>query len=91
MKKKNRTPPPDLPKGWTPEKVQHVIDYYDHQSEEDAIAEIEVADDADETFMVVPWDLVPRVQKLIDQHKTTPPRKSKPRRSPPRSKSRHAA
>ncbi|MCL2649359.1 MAG: hypothetical protein FWD61_20590 [Phycisphaerales bacterium] len=83
MKKKNQKNNNDLPKGQTPEKVRRVIDYYDHQSEEDAVAEIEAADDADETFMVVPWDLVPRVQKLIDQHKS----KSKPRRS----KSRHAA
>ncbi|MCL2645639.1 MAG: hypothetical protein FWD61_01375 [Phycisphaerales bacterium] len=84
MKKKHRH---DFPKGWTPDKVQRVIDYYDHQSEKDGAAEIEAADDADETFMVVPWDLVPRVQKLIDQHKSLPPQKSKPRRS----KSRHAA
>jgi len=88
MKKKHRN---NLPKGWAPEKIQRVIDYYDHQSEEGAVAEIESADDADETFMVVPWDLVLRVQKLIDQHKSPATKKSKPRRSTSRSQSRHAA
>jgi len=44
MKKETRQ---HLPKGWTPEKVRRVIDYYDHQSEQDSVTEIATADDAE--------------------------------------------
>jgi hypothetical protein len=63
MKKKY---PHYLPKGWTLKEVQEVAAYYDNQSDEEAAAEDEAMLGADdETVMVVPWKLVPRIRKLI--------------------------
>lgn len=55
-----------LPEGWTPERVERVIDHYETQSDEDAAREDEAAFEASgETLMFVPSELVPVVRQLI--------------------------
>ncbi len=60
------TQTPDLPEGWTESRIRAVIDYYDSQTDEEAIAEAEAAyEDEGYSVMLVPCDLVPEVQALI--------------------------
>jgi hypothetical protein len=60
----NRFPP-----GWTEAKVREVIDYYDHQTEDEAVAEAETALARERaTVMDVPLELVPAVRGLIAKH-----------------------
>ncbi len=54
-----------LPKGWTEEKVKRVIDHYESQSDDEAIAEDEAAFAAEEALVQVPLDLVADVRALI--------------------------
>jgi hypothetical protein len=55
-----------FPKGWNEERVQRVLDHYENQTEEEAVAEDEAAwDDASQTFVEVPNELVPAVRELI--------------------------
>jgi hypothetical protein len=55
-----------LPRGWTRKRVKALADYYDNQSDEQAIAEAEAAyRSTTVTMMAVPVDLVPKVQKLL--------------------------
>ena len=61
--------PVRLPKGWTLEEVEEVRKYYDAQTEEEAAAEIEAAFRSREVVvMTVPWELVPRMRKMIAEH-----------------------
>ena len=58
----------DFPPGWDEERVRGVIEYYDNQSDDEAIAEAEAeaALEAEgETLMMVPTELVPTIRKLI--------------------------
>jgi len=58
--------PSPYPKGWNRQRTQALIDYYDHQSDDDAVAEAEAAyQNNTTTMMAVPVELVPKVQKLI--------------------------
>jgi hypothetical protein len=55
-----------FPKGWNEERVQRVLDHYENQTEEEAVAEDEAAwEDASQTFVEVPNELVPAVRELI--------------------------
>ncbi|OGW52669.1 MAG: hypothetical protein A2Z46_02540 [Nitrospirae bacterium RBG_19FT_COMBO_55_12] len=59
--KKSKFPP-----GWDEERVKRVLDHYEAQSEEEAVAEDEAAyEKPGQTFMEVPTDLVPVVRELI--------------------------
>jgi hypothetical protein len=61
MTKRNR-----FPKGWNEARVKAVIDHYETQTEEEAIAEDEaVFRSRTQTVMVVPKALVPAITKLI--------------------------
>ena len=61
MMKKNR-----FPKGWDEERVKRVLDYYENQTEDEAVAEDEAAwEDRSQTFVEVPNELVPAVRELI--------------------------
>jgi hypothetical protein len=64
MKKevKNQFPP-----GWDEARVRDVIEYYENQTEEEAVAEDEAAF-ADSTMMAVPPPLVPEVRELIARY-----------------------
>ena len=60
----SRTPAGHYPKGWDQKRADEVARYYDNQSDDEAIAELEAA--LDETvLMPVPIKLVPEVQKLL--------------------------
>ncbi|CAB1072079.1 hypothetical protein D1AOALGA4SA_1433 [Olavius algarvensis Delta 1 endosymbiont] len=61
LKEKNR-----LIKGWDEERVQRVLDHYENQTEDEAVAEDEAAwEDTSHTFIEVPNELVPAVRELI--------------------------
>ena len=61
MKNLNR-----FPDGWDEERVRSVIEYYESQTEDEAVAEDEAAfEDKTQTVMVIPNDLVPAVAELI--------------------------
>ena len=58
----------NFPEGWNEEKVQRVLGYYEHQSEEDSLIEDEAGVESSETVMSVPRELVPKVRELIAKH-----------------------
>jgi hypothetical protein len=61
-----RKDPSPYPRGWNRKRVESVIDLYDNQSDDEAIAEAEAAYKSNSiTMMPVPKSLVPKVQKLI--------------------------
>ena len=58
-----------FPTGWNDERVRRVLEYYESQTEFEAVAEDEAAyEDSSQTFMEVPKNLVPEVRKLIAEH-----------------------
>ena len=62
-KKKQKYPP-----GWDEARVRKLAEYYDNQSDEAAVAEIEAAlNDENQTMMMVPTELVPEIVKLINK------------------------
>ena len=64
LKKQNEFPP-----GWDEERVQSVIAYYDKQTEDEAVAEAEVALQNESNVLIeVPLELVPVVRELIAKH-----------------------
>jgi hypothetical protein len=55
-----------LPRGWNEARVQKVLAHYENQTEDEALAEDEAAFKAqDQTVMIVPSDLVPKIRQLI--------------------------
>jgi type II secretory pathway component PulC len=55
-----------FPDGWDESRVKRVIEHYEDQSEEQAVAEDEGASEQrDQTLMEVPNELVPAVRELI--------------------------
>ena len=61
MKKKTKFPP-----GWDEERVQRLLRHYDSLSEDEAVAEDEAAfENATQTVMEIPKELVPAVRALI--------------------------
>jgi len=67
-KKQSKQPPNRFPKGWDEAKVRAVIQHYENQSDDEAIAEDEAAyRRPTHTMMAVPVELVPAVQKLISK------------------------
>jgi hypothetical protein len=58
---KNRFPP-----GWDEARVRRVIEHYENQTEDEAVAEDEAAfQSEDETFMGIPKAFVPAVRELL--------------------------
>jgi len=58
-----------FPTGWNEKMVQEVIDHYENQTEEEALAEDESAfDDPSRTMMEIPKELVPIVRELIARY-----------------------
>jgi hypothetical protein len=54
------------PFGWDEERVRRVLEHYEAQSDEEAVAEDEAAYEATTgTMMQVPVDLVPVVREVI--------------------------
>ena len=59
-----------FPAGWDEAKVRRVLDHYEQQSEDEAVAEDEAAfENPSQTFMEIPVELVPLVRELIAKHK----------------------
>ena len=55
-----------FPQDWDEDRVKQVLSHYEEQSENEAIAEDESAwEDTSQTFMEVPFELVPLVRELI--------------------------
>ncbi len=58
-----------FPEGWNEERVRRVLEHYESQSEDEAVAEDEAAyEDASQTIMEVPKELVPVIRELIAKH-----------------------
>ena len=59
-----------FPAGWDEARVKRVLDHYENQSEDEAVAEDEAAcEQKSETLMNVPVELVPAVRELIARYK----------------------
>jgi hypothetical protein len=57
---------PKFPEGWDAERVRRVLEHYERQSDEEAVAEDEAAyDSTTHTAMEIPVDLVPEVRELL--------------------------
>lgn len=55
-----------FPEGWDEARVQRVLDHYEEQSDEEALAEDEERlDSSRHTVMEVPSDLVAAIRELI--------------------------
>jgi len=57
-----------FPPGWDEQRVRRVLEHYQSQTDEQAVAEDEAAL-ATSTVMDVPSELVPKVRELIAKHK----------------------
>ena len=72
MKKRNR-----FPKGWNEARVREVLEHYESQTEDEAVAEDEAAfRTRDQAVMVVPKRLVPAITKLISTQSNRRPKKA---------------
>lgn len=59
----------DFPPGWDEKRVKALADYYDNQSDDEAIAEAEEAFELEgQTVVVVPVEIMPAIRDLIDKH-----------------------
>jgi len=59
-----------FPSGWDASRVRSVLEHYESQTAEEAVAEDEAAFEAPaDTAMTVPVDLVPTVRELISKHR----------------------
>jgi len=55
-----------FPPGWDENRVRRVLEHYDAQSDEEAVAEDEAAyESTTHTAMEIPVDLVPKVRELL--------------------------
>ncbi len=58
-----------FPTGWDEARVRKVIEHYERQTEEEAVAEDEAGyEDPKETVMMIPTELVPAVRELLARH-----------------------
>ena len=61
--------PHTFPPGWDEERVRKVLAHYEEQTEDEAVAEDEAAfEEATQTMMEVPYELVPAIRELIAKH-----------------------
>src|SRR5947207_15413574 len=88
MAKKNKFPP-----GWDEARVRAVLQHYEEQTDEEAVAEDEAAFRArGQTVMVVPQRLVPAITRLITREKTVALRKRHNKSlQPPASRAKNSA
>lgn len=60
----------DFPTGCDEARVTRVLEHYENQTDEGAVAEDEASSEVPtETLMEVPVDLVPAVRQLIAEHR----------------------
>jgi len=61
-----------FPDGWDEERVRRVLEHYEGQSPEEAVAEDEAAyESTTHTVMEVPTELVPQVRTLIARRRAS--------------------
>lgn len=61
----------NFPPGWDAERVRRVLEHYEGQTDDEAVAEDEAAFEATtHTAMEVPVDLVPRIREMIAKRRT---------------------
>ena len=54
------------PPGWNEERVRKVLEHYESQSDDEAVAEDEAAYESSDSAMVgIPLDLLPAVRELL--------------------------
>ena len=59
-----------FPSGWNEERVRRVLEHYEQQTEEEAVAEDEAAVEQEgQTFIAVPKELLPKIRELIARRK----------------------
>ena len=59
-----------FPPGWSKDRVRRVLEHYEQQTEEEAVAEDEAAfEDPSQTVMEVPCELVLAIRELIAKHR----------------------
>jgi hypothetical protein len=57
------------PPGWDEMRIRRVIEHYEAQTDDEAVAEDEAADaDPRRTMMEIPTKLVPAVRELLAKH-----------------------
>jgi hypothetical protein len=67
MMKQSKFPP-----GWNAERVRRVLEHYEAQSEEEAVAEDEAAfEQPGQTVVEIPSDLLPAVRELLAKRKAS--------------------
>ena len=58
-----------FPEGWNEQRVRELLEHYEAQSDEEAVAEDEAAfESTTHTAMEVPVDLVPKIREMIAKH-----------------------
>ena len=58
-----------FPPGWDEERVRRVLDHYEQQTEEGAVADDEATfEDSTQAVVEVPRELVPAIRELIAKH-----------------------
>ena len=61
-----------FPPGWSAERVRCVLEHYESQSEEEAVAEDEAAfEQPGQTIVEIPSDLLPAVRELLAKRKAS--------------------
>jgi hypothetical protein len=71
MKKRNR-----FPKGWNESRVRELLEHYEGQTEDEAVAEDEAAfRRRDHAVVVVPKKLVPAITRLVAREETVASRR----------------
>ncbi len=60
-----------FPPGWNEDRVRRVLEHYERQSDEEAVAEDEAAyESTTHTAMEIPVELVPKVRALLRSRTT---------------------
>jgi len=58
-----------FPQGWDEQRVRKVLEHYEEQTEDEAVAEDEAGyEDQTESTVQVPVELLPAVRELIAKH-----------------------
>ena len=61
----------NFPSGWDEQRVKSVLEHYESQEEDEAVAEDEVVfEDRKQTVMEIPYELVPAVRELLVKHQS---------------------
>ncbi len=64
--KKKRPRKQALPPGWDEQRIRRVLEHYENQTEEEAVAEDEAAFQAEgQTVMIVPTEMVPKIRQML--------------------------